>query len=277
MGLGSFFKGLGKGLLKIAPIATMFIPGLGPVASAALSGAAGAGAGAVSGGKKGALIGGLMGAAGGAAKGAASAAGKGASTVNAGTKGSLISSLLSPQGLGAIGSGISAITKSQASNRGAELEAMMAADEMRMRQAQDRRTDESDLIRKIQAMNYIKNGGASNKPKFSSSGIQIPSFSSPPPVTEGDKQMAETLLPQLMGRLNTVPNLRNYDSKMKPGTTENVLSWLGPMLGAYGTLKSGVQNGVKPPVEPTPPTGGTASPGNPFLPPIKKPIPEPIW
>jgi hypothetical protein len=62
MSIGSFFKGLGKGLLKVAPVAAAFIPGIGPIASMALSAGLGTANGAISGGKKGALIGGLMGA-----------------------------------------------------------------------------------------------------------------------------------------------------------------------------------------------------------------------
>ena len=81
-GMPEFFLGkLGKILKTVAPIAVSFIPGIGPVASAAL----GAGLGALSGGGlKGALIGGISGGLGGA--GAASKIGgtilnKGASAV----------------------------------------------------------------------------------------------------------------------------------------------------------------------------------------------------
>lgn len=63
MGFGSFFKGLGKGLLKAAPFAASFIPGVGPLASALIGGGAGAASGAMGGGGwKGALGGGLGGA-----------------------------------------------------------------------------------------------------------------------------------------------------------------------------------------------------------------------
>jgi hypothetical protein len=63
-GMPEFFLGkLGKILKKVAPIAVSFIPGIGPVAGAAL----GAGMGALSGGGlKGALLGGVSGALGGA-------------------------------------------------------------------------------------------------------------------------------------------------------------------------------------------------------------------
>lgn len=92
-GMPEFFLGkLGKILKTIAPIAVSFIPGVGPVAGAAL----GAGMGALSGGGlKGALIGGALGGLGGAG-----AAGKlGGSILNAGAssaaKGALGQALIS--------------------------------------------------------------------------------------------------------------------------------------------------------------------------------------
>lgn len=68
MGIGGFFKGLGKGLLKAAPIAASFIPGVGPIAAGLIGAGAGAAGGAMGGGGvKGALSGGIQGA--GASKG----------------------------------------------------------------------------------------------------------------------------------------------------------------------------------------------------------------
>lgn len=65
MGLGGFFKGLGKGLLKAAPFAAMAIPGIGPLASAAIgAGIGGASAKVKGGGLKDVLLGAGMGAAG---------------------------------------------------------------------------------------------------------------------------------------------------------------------------------------------------------------------
>ena len=40
-GIGGFFKGLGKAVLKAAPVAAMFIPGIGPVAAGAIGGVSG--------------------------------------------------------------------------------------------------------------------------------------------------------------------------------------------------------------------------------------------
>lgn len=63
MGLGGFFKGLGKVALKAAPIAAAFIPGVGPLASAAIGGATSAASKKLSGGSwKDALLAGGIGA-----------------------------------------------------------------------------------------------------------------------------------------------------------------------------------------------------------------------
>jgi hypothetical protein len=60
-----FWGKLGKGLLKIAPIAASFIPGVGPALGMAIAAGSGAASGAMGGGGvKGALLGGAMGAAG---------------------------------------------------------------------------------------------------------------------------------------------------------------------------------------------------------------------
>lgn len=77
MGLGGFFKGLGKVALKVAPFALQAIPGIGTAAGIALGAGLGAADGAASGkGLKGALMGAGMGA--GAAAGGAALKGLGA-------------------------------------------------------------------------------------------------------------------------------------------------------------------------------------------------------
>jgi hypothetical protein len=58
-----FWKKLGSAVLPVAGLAANFIPGVGPIAGALISGATGAAGGALSGGKKGALLGGAAGAA----------------------------------------------------------------------------------------------------------------------------------------------------------------------------------------------------------------------
>jgi len=244
----SFWSKLGKVLKVAAPIAASFIPGVGPLAAMAI-GAGGSAAGSALNkeGLKGSLINGLMGGAtsglgalaGGA--GAAGAAGKAASGGIKGTigrvGGSVLSGLMNPQTLQDMGRGVSAISKTQASNRGVELDAMMEADRARILNDRARREDESDIWKKMQAADYMKRGSQPTKPQMSASGRSIPQFDfGPAPISEGNKQMASTLEQQLMKRLNTVPQLRDYDSKMKPGTAESITGWAGPLMGGAGSI-----------------------------------------
>jgi hypothetical protein len=127
MGLGGFFKGLGKAALKIAPVATMFIPGLQPLGAALMGAGLGAANAKVSGqGAKGVLLGAGLGAIPGVAKGIkapggflGNGTGKVMSSVNAnvvdgvkdvatkGLGGKLMDSLTSPEMIKAgIGAGL---------------------------------------------------------------------------------------------------------------------------------------------------------------------------
>lgn len=193
--------------------------------------------------------------AGGAGAGLASLVGGGAAKA---ASGGLIHSLMNPTALAGIGKGVGAIAQSKASNRGTQLDAMMEGDKMKMQATQARAEDESGLWRKIQAANYIKNGGMpAREPMVSSSGATIPDFSKsfgPAPISEDDKQMAGTLLPQLQDRLAHPPVLSDYASKMNPGKVESALDWLGPIISGVGAVKQG----QIPPIMPNP-TGGTTT------------------
>lgn len=199
----------------------------GLASSAALPFAGGAGNMAAGG-----TMAGLLGSGGGTAAGAAGSAAK---------SGGFLSSLMKPKTLETIGTGLGSIGKTAANNRGVQLDAMMEADKMGLAANQSRRADESDLWRKIQAANYIKGGGMpERKPMMSSSGAEIPSFAKlfgPPPITQADKDMADTLLPQLQSRLANPPVSRDYDSLMKSGKTETAMNWLGPLVSGYGAFR----------------------------------------
>lgn len=233
MGIGSFFKGLGKGLLKAAPIATAFIPGLGPVASTLLSAAAGAGSGAVTGGAKGALLGGLMGGVSGGV-GAAANAGK-----LSGIKGGLIQGLLSGDSLAALGQGLGGVAKSEAHNRGVALDAMMAGDEMKILADRERRAAEADLMKKVQTTSYLKGGGFQDTgPGVSANGKPFTKFDfGTRPANESEIAMATELEKQLMDRLHNPIQLRDYDSKMNPGKMEKALNWLAPITTTLGAAR----------------------------------------
>jgi hypothetical protein len=259
----SFWKKLGKIALKAAPIAANFIPMGGPLASMAIRGGIGAAAGAAGGGKKGALIGGLMGAGTSAARsamaarsaaGAASGAASGMPGTNIGiptmtaagsvltpdtaanTGGSFINNLLNPDVLRSAARGIGSITQAAASNRGTELEAMMDADDQDIKMRSDRRTEESDILRKMQIAEYLASGGAGDpKPYTTASGhtIQPMSFA-PRATTETERANAMELQKQLQARLHNPPTARDYDSRMKPSGGERIGNWLGPIADIAG-------------------------------------------
>ncbi len=85
-GLGKFLKKVGKVALPIAGLAANFIPGIGPLASAAIGAATGAGGSLLNGGGlKGALLGGAMGALPGALKGIGAAGKVAPAVANAAT------------------------------------------------------------------------------------------------------------------------------------------------------------------------------------------------
>jgi len=162
----------------------------------------------------------------------------GGAAAGAAKGGGFLSNLMKPNNLIDIGKGISSIGQSQASNRGVALDAQMEADKMRMAQDQQRRDDEAHIWKMLQAVNYIKGGGAPKSgPVMSASGKPFTSYDfGPRAINQGDKDMATTLEAQLLKRLQTVPQLRNYDSKMKPGKVEKATNWLGPLLGIGGML-----------------------------------------
>lgn len=111
---GGFWKKLGRGLLKIAPIAAMAIPGLGPVASTLLQAGLGAANGAASGGGlKGALLGGAVGAVGGK-MGGVSQAGAGTNLMS-----NLKTAIINPQSLIKVGSSFAPTPIQQAIDMGA--------------------------------------------------------------------------------------------------------------------------------------------------------------
>lgn len=244
--------------------------GLGGAGIAGTTGA-GLASGAGVAGTAGSAIGGLM--SGGAA---GSTAGATAGTTAAkSVGGKLMGSLLKPGVMSTVGRGLGSIAETQANNRGTALDAMMEGDRIRLDANRDRRADETDLWRKIQAANYMKSGGSDRTPVKSSSGATLPSFGfGPKPISAEDKQMADTLLPQLQQRLANPLQLSDYASKMNPGKTESILGWLAPILGTYDVVRNGNgqagQTNGQPPVQPPPTAGTPVPPPNPFLP---KPTP----
>lgn len=282
MGFGSFLKGLGKGLLKVAPIATSFIPGVGPIAGALLGAGTGAASGAITGGGKGALIGGLMGAGGGALGGAANAGrlgnfGKsavGQALLGNGSpgSGSLMQQLLSGDTLNAAGQGLGAIGQTQAHNRGVALDAMLASDDMKLAADRERRAAESDMLKKVQITSYLKDGGFKDPgTMMSANGKPFTKFDfGTRPASEAEIAMASGLQDQMMDRMKNPIQLSDYASKMEPGKMETALNWLGPLLttlgtargaGKYNAPQASTQTPEAPPVPFTPSVTNSATAG----------------
>lgn len=235
-----FLSGLGKVLKFAAPIAAMAIPGMQPLAAAALAGGGSMLGNKMAGGTwKGSLINGLMsGATAGLMPGAGAtgAASQGVGGTLKRVGGSLLTNLMNPDTMASMSRGVGAVGQTQAHNRGVELDAMMEADQMRILNDRDRRDDESHMMKGIRAANYIQSGGMQRQPRIGHGGNVIPSFRSPLPISADEKAAATTLEGQLMKRLQTPPQLRDYDSKMKPGTMENISTYAAPAMGVLESI-----------------------------------------
>lgn len=181
--------------------------------------------------------------------------------------GEVLGNLLTSKVLESAGRGTGAIAATEAHNRGNELEAMMDADEMRMRLARDRRDDESDLWSKLQAASYMKSGGTPKPttPTLSANGKPFTQFDfGPAPISQDNKDMATTMEAQLLKRLHNPATLSDYESKMKPGAVEKTLNWASPSLSIFSEIMK-ARGGQQPmgTATPTPtmqPGQGTATP-----------------
>jgi hypothetical protein len=161
----------------------------------------------------------------------------GAPLVDASEGGSWIDRLLSKDGLADIGRGLGSISQTQASNRGTELDAMMAADNMKLLFDRNQRDSDDHMWKLMRATNYVKGGGAGPaKPMQMASGTVRPMDFGPAPISAADKQVASTLQSQLMERMQNPPEQRDYDSKMKAGTGEKVTGWAGTAMDILGKL-----------------------------------------
>jgi hypothetical protein len=174
------------------------------------------------------------------------------------------------------GRGAGAVAETQAKNRGAELDAMMEADQQAMLANRVRREDEDSMWKKLQAINYMKGGGMQNRgPSVGAGGKSFTKFNfGAQPVSDADKQMATTLEGQLMQRLNNPPQLRNYDAMMKPGTAEKVTGWGAPILSTLGSIFKN-KPAATPTTAPTPPPADPIGLNGTFS--FGKPAQKPIW
>jgi hypothetical protein len=163
--------------------------------------------------------------------------------------GSFLKNFISGNALDAAGRGLGAIGQTQAHNRGVELDAMMAGDEMKLAAERERRASEGDLMKKLQTAEYLKGGGMGEQaPVLSVSGKPLGKFDfGVRPPTEAEVSMAGELESQLMERLKNPTQLSDYESKMKPGGMETAMNWLSPILSTGGAMMgAGKYNGPKP-------------------------------
>lgn len=153
-----------------------------------------------------------------------------------GGAGNVIAGLLTSPIVSGVGSGLAGISQAKAQNRGAQLQAMMAQDQMKMAEQAARTNQVNALMKQIHAMNYVSNDGDGNTSPTKT--LTLPSgktltmdsaYTSPQ-----DVQMAKTILPELNQELATPPTYSNYSSVMKPGAGETALGWLGALTGGIG-------------------------------------------
>lgn len=138
--------------------------------------------------------------------------------------------------LDATARGLGSLGQSSANNRGTVLDAMMEADKLRMEAAQQRRAEESDIMKKMQIAEYLKNGGAGDfEPSTSAMGRQFTKFSfGPKATTDAEKKMAAILEEQLRDRLAHPMELSDYSKMYKPSGFERTMNYLAPIFSVWG-------------------------------------------
>lgn len=136
-----------------------------------------------------------------------------------------------PKGIADLaGAGLSGFAKSSAENRGAQLDASLAGDEMNLRRSQEDRTERDDLWRRLLQAEYVKNWQAPTQ-QFSpyTRAIQGPSDA----AKQGAGALSETALARLMGG-SSLPAMTDINKYSKPGGLERIAGIAAPFLGAIG-------------------------------------------
>lgn len=164
---------------------------------------------------------------------------KGSTPTTTNTTGNIISGLVS-----GIGSGLGAVSQASAQNRGAKLSAMMAQDNSQLQEQAQRNADIPNIMNQLRAANYVAAGGNPNfgKPITTASGHVFTPTPYLEPITDADKQAAQSEITQLTNRLNTPPTYNNYSSVMNPSGTETATGWLGALFGGLNNAKQTTQN-----------------------------------
>lgn len=164
-----------------------------------------------------------------------------------GGAGSFISNLLGkipgkPQAWSDAAKMVSGIGEAEARNRAGRADLTQDYDRLMMEAARNRRTEESDAMRKLAQAGYLARGGSQFKaPIINIRGreIQTPDFGlAPPPASESQKQAAGLLESQMLDRLRSggyqPQPLSSYADR---GKLEKAGSYIGAAVGGLGAAK----------------------------------------
>jgi hypothetical protein len=158
-----------------------------------------------------------------------------------------------PAALGAGGAALGSMGEASAQNRGERLAALLEQDKLRLLAEQDRRTSESDAMRKLAQTAYLRGGGyqAPATPRtITLGGMQreLPSFGfGPRAASEAQMSAASDLERELLARLSGPGfQLSDYSREMKPGIGERLAGIFGPALGVTAVGMDRYQRSRKP-------------------------------
>lgn len=130
--------------------------------------------------------------------------------------------------------------QSQADGRKQEAELTQNRDRLMLQAQQDRRTNESDALKKIQQGSYIQSGGRPFSPAMSNSGQKFTQFGfGPQAPSDAQKQAAATLQGQLLARLGPDGSFTPtpIPEMTQQGTGERAANWGALGLGALGAAR----------------------------------------
>jgi len=157
--------------------------------------------------------------------------------------GSMISRLMDTQNLADTGKLLQNFGNDEANNRLTRGNQTQNYDQLMLNAAGNRRTDESDALKKLNQTAYINSGGRQDQPPPTlSGGRTMPTFNFPkaPPISDAQRQAASSLEGTLLDRLkNGSYNPTNPSTYTERGTAENIGRW-----GSLATTGLGWYNNV---------------------------------
>lgn len=175
-----------------------------------------------------------------AAAGNAAAAG---GSVAGGLGSSLGKFLGSTQGISDAAKVLGGAGEAEANNRYKKADTTQGYDRLALSAAENRRTDESDAMKKLAIAGYLGQGGSHYQPgtiQLNGQERQLPSFSgiSPLPPSEAQKAGASTLEAQMLARLQPGGSWKPTDPDyLNRGKVENIGNYGGLGLSLLGSAK----------------------------------------